>query len=280
MEIDYPCCSIRKDRKSFENVLQDIDLSNIQKHIIQLRFIHILENFQKRTRKHSFVYFVGHFIITVGSLFVPALLSIQNANSTITSGGTSFSANVYWSTFTLSLLVTICNAMLTLFRIDKKYYFLNTTIERLRSEGWQYMGLTGRYSGHLIGNAIPTHINQFVFFTHYIEKIKMKQVEEEYYKSDESHTHGPSNGTAASRGTSTNELYPPSPDQPIHLLAQYVPDPVQDAINSLIISRKSVDSVANIVVEGHHQNEDQNEDQNQNQDHPIHYKDAMHPPLI
>ena len=36
-----------------------------------------------------------------------------------------------------------------LVKIDKKYYFLNTTLERLRSEGWQYFSLTGRYSGHL-----------------------------------------------------------------------------------------------------------------------------------
>ena len=70
------------------------------------------------------------------------------------------------------------NGILTLFKIDKKYYFIHTMLERLRSEGWQYFSLTGRYSGHLTSNNKPTHENQFVFFTHYIEKIKMKQIYE------------------------------------------------------------------------------------------------------
>lgn len=116
--------------------------------------------------------------------------------------------------------------MITLFKVDKKYYFLNTTMERLRSEGWQYVGLTGRYSGHGI---TPTHQNQFLTFTHHIEKIKMKQVEEEYFKMQEK-----TETTTPGAASTTIDLYPLSPDKPLSMMKQAVPGPVQDTVQSLL----------------------------------------------
>jgi len=238
-ETSWLCCTTYKDRSYFKNVMEHIDLSIAQKQIIYSRYLHILENFQKRTRNHSIIYFIGHFIVTVGSLFVPALLSIQNSGSNYTFNITNFTVQIYWATFIISLMVTVWNGILALFKIDKKYYFLNTTLERLRSEGWQYFGLTGRYSGHLIGNQIPTHQNQFVFFIHYIEKIKMKQVEEEYYKSDEKTAQVPPGNHISTQG-SPLELYARSPERPILSMGQ-IPEPVTNAVNSIIKSQKTME---------------------------------------
>ena len=220
------CCRMSKDRFGFTNVLQSLHLSDVEKEIIQIRYLSMLENFQKRAQRYAILFFVGHFIITVGSLFVPALLSVQN--STYATTHSEFGSQVYWITFALSLLVTMCNGMLTLFKVDKKYYFLNTTMERLRSEGWQYVGLTGRYSGHGI---VPTHKNQFLTFTHHIEKIKMKQVEEEYHKMEEKTDKHPPGAPASN---AANELYPLSPDKPLSMMKQTVPGPVQDTVQSFI----------------------------------------------
>lgn len=234
------CCATYKDRSNFQNVMEYMNLTHAQKEIIQARYLSILENFQKRTRNHSIVFFMGHFIVTVGSLFVPALLSIQNSGSNYTFNNANFTVQIYWATFVISLLVTMCNGILTLFKVDKKYYFLNTTLERLRSEGWQYFGLTGRYSGHLFGNIIqPTHQNQFVYFIHYIEKIKMKQVEEEYYKTDEKTAHIPNNNVHTAG--SPTELYPRSPEQPLSSIQQPIPEPVKKAVNDIIKSQKIIE---------------------------------------
>ena len=216
------CCRESKDRYGFSLVLHSLDLTDVEKEIIQTRYLSMLENFQKRARQYASLFFVGHFIITVGSLFVPALLSIQNSSYATTHS--EFGSQVYWLTFALSLMVTMCNGMITLFKVDKKYYFLNTTMERLRSEGWQYVGLTGRYSGHGI---TPTHQNQFLTFTHHIEKIKMKQVEEEYYKMQEKSETTPPVSAAI-------DLYPLSPDKPLSTMKQTVPGPVQDTVQSLL----------------------------------------------
>ena len=232
------CLTKYKDRGNFQNILQDLDLSETQKEIIRIRYLSILENFQRRSRNYSYVFFAGHFIVTVGSLFVPALLSIQNSDKNY-SFGVNFSIQVYWTTFVISLLVTIFNGIITLFKVDKKYYFLNTTLERLRSEGWQYFSLTGRYSGHLIGHQNPTHANQYIYFTHYVEKIKLKQVEEEYYKAEEKPPTTPNSNRSNNSANNSSELYPPSPDQPIN--STEVPEPVKDAVNSLIKSQSTID---------------------------------------
>lgn len=249
------CCTKYKDRSNFENILDELDLSEVHKQIIRIRYLSILENFKRRSRNYSYVFFSGHFIITVGSLFVPALLSIQNSDESFTFTGDSFSVHIYWATFVISLLVTIFNGILTLFKIDKKYYFLNTTLERLRSEGWQYFSLTGRYSGHLTHNIKPTHDNQFIHFTHYIEKIKMKQVEEEYYKADDKAAQTPTTKVVQGNVIGQNDLYPPSPDQAMNIIETVIPEPVKDAVNSLIRSQKRIeedithqDSETNTVV--------------------------------
>jgi hypothetical protein len=234
------CCTKYKDRSNFQNVLKDLDLNTLQKEIIQIRYLSIIENFQRRARNYSYLFFSGHFIITVGSLFVPALLSIQNSDKSFVFTGDSFSVHIYWSTFVISLLVTIFNGILTLFKVDKKYYFLNTTLERLRSEGWQYFSLTGRYDGRLLKNETPNHMNQFIHFTHYIEKIKMKQVEEEYYKAEEKIGQAPNAGNEQKQQTQTQDLFPPSIDQALVTMARNVPEPVREAVSSIIKSQTTL----------------------------------------
>jgi hypothetical protein len=231
--INKMCCKLYKDRDDIESMLEGIDLPEIQKQHIQSRYINILENFKKRTRKFSLMFYIGHFVITVGSLFVPALLSIQNASSTV-SFANGFTIPVYIITFVVSLLVTIFNGILTLFKIDKKFYFLNTITEKLRSEGWQFLGLTGRYSGRL-NNVTPTHTNQFLYFSHEIEKIKMSQVQEEFYKTDDAIS---KEGVRSNTGV-VSDLFPLSPAKPID--PSTVPhQDVKNALNSIVAKTESI----------------------------------------
>lgn len=232
------CCTEYKDRSNFRNILQNLDLSDVQKQIITIRYLSILDNLKRRSRNYSYIFFSGHVIVTVGSLFVPALLSIQNSDENYTFSNNSFTIQIYWTTFVISLLVTIFNGILTLFKVDKKYYFLNTTLERLRSEGWQYFSLTGRYDGRLIKKGIiPNHKNQFIHFTHYVEKIKMKQVEEEYYKADDKIGQTPGQPVNNQSG---QELFPPSIDQALSSMSDNVPKDIEQALNSIIKSHTTI----------------------------------------
>jgi len=99
-------------------------------------------------------------------------------------------------------------------KLDKNYYHLHTVREQLISDGWQYAELTGKYSGFHTPHRTATHENQFVFFSHSIEKIRMQQIQEEYFKVADPHAQGQGTTVQAVKGElKTHILLPPTPQQ-------------------------------------------------------------------
>jgi len=183
-----------------------LDLNFQKKSSIKYRFISLLDEYTFRSKRYSRAFHSLRIIISVGSLIVPALLSVQftGGSSSSSSGSTTaVSTTVYWIVWVLSLFVTISNALMNLLKIDKKYYTLHTTLHQIVSEGWLYIELSGKYSGYKTPGEAPTHDNQYVFFGQSLEKIRMKQIGEEYYKLNEANnTSQPSDG---------DKLIPPTP---------------------------------------------------------------------
>jgi hypothetical protein len=167
--------------------LNSLTLSYQKKLSIKHRFISLLEEYTYRSNRYSKAFHTLRIIISVGSLIVPALLSVQFTGGSSSSGSSStqVSASVYWVVWVLSLFVTISNALMTLMKIDKKYYTLHTTLHQIVSEGWLYIELSGKYSGYKTPGEAPTHENQYVYFCQSLEKIRMKQIGDEYYKLTE-----------------------------------------------------------------------------------------------
>lgn len=190
----------------------DIHLDIHQKKAIMARLESLLQEYSDRTGRYSCSFHTLRVVITVGSLIVPALLSVQY--NTSTTSAKDMDTVVYWIVWMLSLFVTISNGVVTLFKVDKKYYTLNTTFQHILSEGWQYVELSGKYSGYKTPNLTPTHSNQYTIFATTLEKIRMKNIEDEYYKVNDSHTtaHPPSTNQQ------TNDtLIPPSIKQPMFM---------------------------------------------------------------
>jgi len=170
------CKRKKTPEQSLFDIFQSLEIEQYKKTVLQERYLRVLNNFHVRANRLSYMFYSTRMIVTVGSILVPAFLSIQ---------GCSIDDKMYWATWMISLLVTICNGFVTLFKLDKKYFFINTTLEMLHSEGWQYVGLSGRYAPK-DAPVPPTHDNQFLVFFHMAEKIKMRQVEEEYWKFTDS----------------------------------------------------------------------------------------------
>jgi hypothetical protein len=160
---------------TLHRMFESLELEPYKKLVLQERYLDVLYDFKRRAARLSCMFYTSRLIVTIGSILVPAFLSIQG------SGATLHHAEIYWTTWIISVMVTICNGLMSLFKLDKKYFFIHTTLELLTSEGWQYVGLSGRYSPK-DAPITPTHENQFLVFFHMAEKIKMRQVEEEYWK--------------------------------------------------------------------------------------------------
>ena len=80
----------------------------------------------------------------------------------------------YWISWTISLLVTGSNGFLQLFSLDKNYFSYSMVVEQLKTEGWQFFGLSGKYEDY------PDHQSAYKTFSKSIESIKRKQVDQEF----------------------------------------------------------------------------------------------------
>lgn len=151
------------------------DLTLHQRETIKARYRFLMNEYRRRGSLYTFLFYILRITMTVGSLAVPALLSLRVA-------GPDAEAILYWFTWGISLAVTTSNGMMTLFKMDKRFFMLHAIAERIRTETWQYLALSGRYSGHY-GGIRPTHRNQYVFYCSHLEKIRMKHIEEEYIRA-------------------------------------------------------------------------------------------------
>ena len=202
------CCRRTPRQTPFERALADTPLSDSHKRILIERYVPLVVGMESQTFRVAILFHSSRSVITVGSLIVPALLSIQYTN------GNTPDSHMYWLTWILSLLVTVCNGLLTLFKLDKYYYHLHTVREQLISDGWQFLELTGKYSGFHTPLHTPTHDNQFIFFCQSVEKIRMRHVQEEYYKvTDTSQQHSAQNSQGAVPQSTAISIIPPSPLQ-------------------------------------------------------------------
>lgn len=173
----------KKEILLLESALETTTLTEIQKSTLKARLTSLLDEYSSRAYFFSVSFNTFRITITVGSLMIPALLSVQNTTSNQLEQ--KVSQEIYWIVWVISIMVTISNGILALLKIDKKYFTLNTTYQHLLSESWQFIHLTGAYNGAFTPTTTVTHQNQYIYFCNKIEKIRMKHVEDEYYKAAE-----------------------------------------------------------------------------------------------
>ena len=146
--------------------------SETDKHILKSRFLYEVLNYDAR-RDYTKKYYNGfRFTVTVGSILLPAILSIGQMDPDKLPD--NFDDISYWSAWSLSLMVTVSNGFLQLFSLDKNYFEYAITSEQLKTEGWQFLQLSGKYDEY------PDHKSAYRPFCKSIELIKRKQVEKEF----------------------------------------------------------------------------------------------------
>ena len=154
-------------------------LTILQRESAKARYRFLLNEYRYRSCLYAILFYTLRITMTVGSLTVPALLSLK------VDGPVGESA-LYWTTWAISLAVTTSNGLMTLFKLDKRFFMLHGVAERLRTETWQFLTLAGRYSGHYNTDEPPTHANQYVHYCTNIEKIRMRHMDDEYISAGES----------------------------------------------------------------------------------------------
>src|SRR6056300_1265808 len=159
-----------------DQILEIIDTLELEtdtdKSILKSRFLGEVLNYEKRKDHTKKYYNIFRFIVTTGSILLPAVLSMGQMDPAKLPK--NFDDISYWFSWTISLLVTGSNGFLQLFSLDKNYFNYSMVVEQLKTEGWQYFGLSGKYEDY------PNHQSAYKSFSKSVESIKRKQVEQDF----------------------------------------------------------------------------------------------------
>lgn len=155
------------------NIIETLDLeTETDKSILKSRFLGEVLNYENRRNHTKKYYNVFRFIVTTGSILLPAVLSMGQMDPAKLPK--NFDTISYWISWTISLMVTGSNGFLQLFSLDKNYFEYAITTEQLKTEGWQFFQLSGKYED------CEDHKEAYKSFSKSIENIKRKQVEKEF----------------------------------------------------------------------------------------------------
>lgn len=166
-----------RNRDDLDHMFDSLtDLTLQQRDTVKERYRFLMREYRYRCLWYSILFYFLRVTMTVGSILVPALLSLK--------ASPEIGEIIYWSTVTISLAVTAANGLTTLFKLDKRFFMLHGVAEKIRSETWQYLALSGRYSGHY-GGYKPSHRNQYVYYMTYLERLRMRHVDDEFTRQAE-----------------------------------------------------------------------------------------------
>ena len=111
-------------------------------------------------------------IVTIGSILVPSLLSIQMTEHV----KTNYEVEINLGVWVISIIVSICNGIINLFKMDELYYNLGITLEKLKTIWYQFVSLSGPFTN-------STHDESYHIFIDMMEEIIMTQKFQEYIDS-------------------------------------------------------------------------------------------------
>ena len=155
-----------------EPIINTLNIDDTKKNIIRGRFLNEVNLYDGKIVSVKKWYDFFRFTITMGSILLPALLSIGQMDPNKLPK--NFDQVSYWGSWILSLTVTVSNGFLQLFSLDKNYFMYSLVSENLKTEGWQYFQLSGKYED------MPDHSFGYKIFCKSVESIKRKQIEQEY----------------------------------------------------------------------------------------------------
>jgi hypothetical protein len=162
------CLNGRKYSDTVSSVLEMIELDEVYKECFKKRFINEVVYYEKTSTLITWIYNTFLIISTIGGLSVPILLSLYNGND-------SSQRTIYNLTLGIASTVTISNGIIKAFRLDSKFLFFMITFDKLKSEGWQYLQLTGKYKDYMDYNEAYEH------FSNEVEQLQRKQ-HDQYYE--------------------------------------------------------------------------------------------------
>jgi hypothetical protein len=166
----------KKDYRKTIETIDDNDLSPLNKMLLRKRFIPILKTMELEMKRVSTGFTLFQLITTLGSIVVPALLSIEDRSLLFNSTYSDIELqthNLYWTTWAISISVTISNAFNQLLGLEKKYIIRNIHLSQMKKEGWSFL----EKSGNIYGKTQSKTRNELInIFWKRVETLRHNQI--------------------------------------------------------------------------------------------------------
>ena len=124
------------------DIIDTLDLNNeTEKNILRSRFLAEVLSYETRRNNTKKYYDVFRFMVTTGSILLPAILSMGQMDPAKLPK--NFENISYWASWTISLMVTACNGFLQLM-LDKNYFEFAIT-RTIKNRRMAVLSVPGKY---------------------------------------------------------------------------------------------------------------------------------------
>lgn len=157
---------LKRFKHTIHGVVSQIDLDEQQKEVIMKRVVNEIIGAEWISSMICLLYYILRFSSSIGSVLLTSLLLLSKLSFI----STEASLVLFWLSWSFSLIVGIANEFMYAFGIDKKFYINTLILEKMKSEFWQYIELSGKY------RKFRTHREAYKDFVHRVEKLKIANV--------------------------------------------------------------------------------------------------------
>ncbi len=149
-------------RAEMDQLISAIELPELNKQFLRARWLEQILWMEEKALDALWWHRVLRLATIIGGVIVPALVSLNIASD--------MQAFVQSITFIVSLVVALSAAVEEFFRYGERWRHYRRTVESLKSEGWQFLQLSGPYVN-------MTHTQAYPAFATRVEELSREEVD-------------------------------------------------------------------------------------------------------
>lgn len=150
-------------RTELEALITSVKLPELNKQFMRARWLEQVLWMEQKALGALWWYRALRLATIIGGVMVPALVGLN------VSGGWELTAKVL--TFVISLVVALSAAVEEFYRYGERWRHYRSMVESLKSEGWQFLQLSGPYANQIHEQAYPT-------FAARVEELSQEEVKQ------------------------------------------------------------------------------------------------------
>ena len=149
-------------RAELDRLIASLDLPELNKEFMRARWLELVVWMDGKAQDSVWWYRRLRLVTIIGGVIVPALVSLNV--------GSDMQGLVQMLTFIVSLMVALSAAVEEFFRYGERWRHYRRMTESLKSEGWQFLQLSGSYANQ-------SHVQAYPVFAARVEEMSREEVD-------------------------------------------------------------------------------------------------------